>query len=306
MSDFPRLVIGGKNPGPRLLILAGVHGDECEPMLAVQQLRDSIDASELSGEVVLVPVANPSAYICAARVGEDGLDMARTFPGDAGGSITQRLAAQLTEEIRRANFLIDLHTGGRMLDILPMAGFMLHDNPQVLAVQRQMADAFNLPYVWGTTAALQGRSLSAARDAGVPAIYTEMGGGGAFRPDTVAAYVAGCLQVLAALGMTKPVPVDCQVQYRLDDWQPNSGHLQVCHPAPCDGVFLPAVRLGDWVQPGERIGTVVNGITGERIEVVAAHAGLVLMLLASAQVNQATGLCVIVDFANQPSEDLST
>lgn len=305
MSDFPRYVIEGKTPGPRLLVLAGVHGDECEPMLAVQQLRQQIDASELAGEVVLVPVANPSAYVCATRVGEDGLDLARTFPGDAGGSITQRLAAQLTEDIRRAEYLIDLHTGGRVLDILPMTGFMLHDNPRVLAVQRQMADAFNLPYVWGTTAALQGRSLSAARDAGVPAIYVEMGGGSGFRPETVAAYVAGCLQVLAALGMTKPVPVDCQVQYRLDDWQANSGHLQVCHPAPCDGVFLPAVRLGDWVQQGERIGTVINAITNKRIEVVAAHAGLVLMLFASAQVKQATGLCVVVDFANPSSEESS-
>jgi predicted deacylase len=288
-----------------MLVLAGVHGDECEPMLAVRQLRDSIAASQLSGEVVLVPVANPSAYACAARVGEDGLDMARTFPGNAGGSITQRLAAQLTEEIRRANFLIDLHTGGRILDILPMTGFMLHDNPQVLAVQRQMAEAFNLPIVWGTTAALEGRSLSAARDAGVAAIYAEMGGGGGFRADTVAAYVAGCLQVLSALGMTKPVPIPSQVQYRLDDWQPNSGHLQVCHPAPCDGVFLPAVRLGDWVQPGERLGNVVNAVTDERAEVVAAHAGLVLMLFASAQVKQATGVCVIVAFANQPTEESS-
>jgi predicted deacylase len=70
-------------------------------------------------------------------------------------------------------------------------------------------------------------------------------------------------------------------------------------------VFLPAVRLGDWVQPGERLGNVVNAVTDERAEVVAAHAGLVLMLFASAQVKQATGVCVIVAFANQPTEESS-
>ena len=45
-----------------------------------------------------------------------------------------------------------------------------------------MARAFNLPLIWGTDASLEGRSLSVARDAAVPAIYAEYLGGGVFSP----------------------------------------------------------------------------------------------------------------------------
>ncbi|HAH45285.1 MAG TPA: succinylglutamate desuccinylase, partial [Planctomycetaceae bacterium] len=53
--------------------------------------------------------------------------------------------------------------------------YTLHSNPEILDMQRRMALALNLPVVWGTSAHLNGRSLSAARDLGVPAIYAEWG-----------------------------------------------------------------------------------------------------------------------------------
>ena len=52
--------------------------------------------------------------------------------------------------------------------MLPLAGYMLHRDAAVLDAQRRMARAFNLPVIWGTDWRLEGRSLSAARNAGVP------------------------------------------------------------------------------------------------------------------------------------------
>ena len=116
------------------------------------------------------------------------------------------MAHALSELIRSADFYIDLHTGGTRLRVLPLVGYMLHPDPGVLDAQRRMARAFGLPIIWGTDPNLEGRSLSVARDAHIPAIYAEYHGGGGCDPEGVAAYVSGCLAVLADLGMIDRPP----------------------------------------------------------------------------------------------------
>jgi predicted deacylase len=171
-------VLAGSTAGPRLLVLAGVHGDEYEPMEAVRRLATRLASLPFRGSVALVPVANPTAFAAATRIGSDGLDMARSFPGDPLGSPTQRAAHAVTCELELADCLVDLHTGGRAMRALPMVGYTLHPDPRILDIQRRLARSFGLPVIWGTSPALEGRSLSAARDRGVPAIYAEHGGGG--------------------------------------------------------------------------------------------------------------------------------
>ncbi len=79
--------------------------------------------------------------------------------------MTERTAFALSQLIRVADYYIDLHTGGTKLCVSPMTGYMLHSDSGILEQQRKMARAFNLPIVWGTSASLEGRSLSVARDA---------------------------------------------------------------------------------------------------------------------------------------------
>lgn len=290
-----RQVLEGAEPGPRLLVTAGVHGDEFEPMVAVSRLADTFDAKRLRGRLTLIPIANRSAYARASRTGEDDLDLARTFPGKSTGSITERVAAALKDEIRAADYYIDLHTGGTRLDVLPLVGYMLTKDENVLGWQRRMAEAFNLPIVWGTSAELEGRSLSAARDAGVPAIYAEHGGGGGFRADAVEDYMVGCEQVMVELGMIDAERAPRRVRHRVEDRRNNSGYLQICHPAPADGLFLPQVRLSDRVQVGQPIGLVMNPDDKERHSVLAEQSGLVITLHTFPQVQRGTGLCVVLE-----------
>src|SRR5437764_12957911 len=115
-------VIKGAQPGPRLLITAGVHGDEYEPMATVRALIQQLQPRHLCGSVTLVPVVNEPAFARAARAADDGLDLARTCPGRADGSITERIADALSHLIRQSTQYIDLHTGGAALKIVPLAG----------------------------------------------------------------------------------------------------------------------------------------------------------------------------------------
>ncbi len=71
---------------------------------------------------------------------------------------------------------------------LALAGLHGDEYEGMAAVQREAARAFGLPLVWGT-APNEGRSLSAALELGVPAIYCETTGAGGCRLEDVSAYV---------------------------------------------------------------------------------------------------------------------
>lgn len=270
--------LAGEQDGPHLLITAGVHGDECEPMEAVRRLYPRLSSEPLRGRVTFLPIVNEPAFRRRQRTAEDGLDLARTCPGRDDGSTTERIAAALSRLIRSADYYIDLHTGGALFEISPLTGYVLHADRSVLDRQRKMAEAFNLPIAWGTSPRLEGRSLSVARDAGVPAIYAEYGGGGGWNTGAIAAYVDGCLNVARWLNMIDGPPAESHIQYLVEDNRDQSGHLQIQHPSPADGVFQPKVSLGQVVRRGQPIG-VVTDIWGERpLEVPAAEDGAMLFL----------------------------
>jgi predicted deacylase len=286
------ITITGGQSGPHLLITGGVHGDEWEPMAAIRRLKTLVHPESLTGTLTLAPVVNEPAFERAQRVAEDGLDLARTCPGDESGSTTQRIAAELSRLIRSADFYIDLHTGGRLYDILPLAGYMLHPDPSILNAQRRMARAFNLPLIWGTNPNFDGRSLSVARDVPIPGLYCELGGP-AFRPDGVEAYAQGCLNVMGELKMLeRPAPPE-RIKWVVEDGRDQSGHLQIQHPAQADGFFEPSAKLGDMVRVGDVIGTLSDVLGNAVQQVHAAQDGVLLLLRTVSSVKKSDALAAI-------------
>lgn len=293
-------VFTGASPGPHVVVTAGVHGDEFEPIAAVLRLAalfesESSPTPDLRGRLTFVPVANGPAFVRGSRTGDDELDLARTCPGRADGSTTQRLAAELSELIATADYYIDLHSGGAVLTLLPFAGYMLHADASVLDAQRRMARAFGLPLVWGTTASLEGRTLSVARDAGVPAIYAEYGGGGSCDWRGVATFVTGCLNVLGVVGsLDRTAPA--VVQRIVEDDRPGAGHLQNRYPSPAEGLFEPVVHVGDSIDIGNLVGHAIDPLTGSRTEVCATESGCVLAIRSFPRVRAGDSLAVILEY----------
>ena len=291
MASLPTLphVKVGNADGPKFLITAGVHGDEYEPMVAVRKLIHEFQGRELKGQMTLIPVVNQAAFRRHARTAEDGQDLARVCPGNIDGTPTEQVAAALSTFIQSTDFYIDLHTGGQLYDLQPLVGYNLHPDKKILDQQRAMARAFNLPIIWGTQARLEGRSLSVARDAGVPALYAEFGGGGG-NPAAVDAYVAGCLQVAGQIGIIDHPEPHSLVTYKVEDDRDEAGHLQIQYPSPADGFFQPAVKLGQIVERGQPFGKIVSEL-GETVgELICHEPGLVLFLRVVPSVLAGDGL----------------
>ncbi len=299
--ELTTLTLGGRGDGPHVLISGGVHGDEFEPMAALRRLGADLAQRTLRGRLTLIPVVNEDAFRLGQRVGSDGLDLARVCPGRSDGSITERVAHALSGLIRSADIYLDLHTGGTKLTVQPLSGYLLHADPDVCTRQRRLAKVFGLPIVWGTDASLEGRSLSVARDAQVPAIYVESLGGGPFHPQGVTALKNGCLNVLADLGM-----IDDEVHWPeseplvVEDDRVNSGFLQIQHRAPVQGFFEPAVELGQSIRKGDVLGTISDLLGRHVVTVRAEQSGLLIVLHTFCRVSEGDGLAVVLETDHPP------
>jgi predicted deacylase len=211
------------------------------------------------------------------------------------GSSTEKDAAEISALIIHSDYLIDMHTGGRILDIFPMAGYMLHPSEDLLAKQREMAKAFGLPMIWGTEASPNGRTLSVARDAMVPAIYVEYGGGSTVRKEIIESYTTGCLAVLTFLNVIDDeVKQPRSPKYWIEDPTPQHGHLQSKMPSPIDGIFVPNKSVGDNINEGELVGQIIDMYSGNKNPIYAEETGIILFLRCDAIVKKGDSLGGIV------------
>lgn len=102
-------------PGPTVLFLAGVHGDEINGVEIVRRcVTDGTFAAIQAGTVIAIPLLNVYGFINFSRDVPDGKDVNRAFPGSTTGSLAARVAATLAKSVLpHLDFGIDFHTGGR-------------------------------------------------------------------------------------------------------------------------------------------------------------------------------------------------
>ena len=90
---IPICVIGNGD-GPTVLLTGGNHGDEYEGPIALHDLAYSLEASDVAGRVIILPQMNTPAFLAASRTSPiDQGNMNRAFPGNARGTVTQKIAA---------------------------------------------------------------------------------------------------------------------------------------------------------------------------------------------------------------------
>jgi N2-acetyl-L-2,4-diaminobutanoate deacetylase len=247
--------------GPTVIIEGGNHGDEYEGPIVISELIRDLDPSSVQGRLILMPAVNIHAVLAARRVSPvDGLNLNRSFPGDPRGSITQQIAAYVTDHIiPHGDVFLDLHSGGSSLDILPSAIIEPSDDPGLNARNAAAARAFCAPLTVVIDNMGESRTATAtAIRAGLITVGTEMAGAGRVSLEALALCRRGIRGVLAHLGLLEPAlagPATAASAYdpgpllSLDG--PNA-HVF----APVEGVFEPFHPLGATVSAGDTAGAV--------------------------------------------------
>jgi predicted deacylase len=292
--DVPVVEVTGAGDGPRLTVIAGVHGCEYASMAAVRQWSASLAGRELHGSVRVVPVLNLPAFRARSPfvIPEDGKNLNRCFPGDPAGTLADRLAhAAFTQLIIGSDALIDAHCGDLPEALEP---FSLYEAGPSEERALALAIAYGLPYVIrqeaGPGRAVAGTTSAAAAQVGIPAITAEAGGCGLIEQAAVDLHIAGLDRVLASLGM-------------LGDGAPGPGVAAQPPPAPPtvlnrfiwlrgdhDGWWQPAVRPGEQVADGQVLGTVSTLDGAEVLQTITAPAAGVPMFITSSPAVEPNGL----------------
>lgn len=255
---LPVLVVRGRSSGKTLVVTANIHGDEYEGVRAIFEVFDALDPEAMSGDLIAIPVANPPAFWRGTRMSPaDGLNMARIFPGNAAGSLSEKIASALAHSIiSKADFYLDLHSGGIASRMPSMAGYCFAD-----IRGRAAAMVFGSRVIWGHDEILPGRTISYAQSIGVPWLYTEARGAGRIHPEDLKMMVQGMRNLLAHLGvLPDPIPAS-PIHWKLRGDGNTDGGIS----ASQDGFLIVKVELLQQVEQGELLGLLVN-LWGETLE----------------------------------------
>jgi predicted deacylase len=289
--DWPYVAIRGAEPGPAVLVTAGVHGSEYVSIDAAVQLGATLDPAAIRGQVLCLPLLNPAAF--EGRVAYvspvDNLNLNRAFPGKADGTLTERLAWLLSEKaIRGADALLDLHGGDLPEALFPFSLYYETGDAALDERSRRMAAAFGSPAVIvhrQAGAPISGLTVTTAGALGVPAIIAEDGGAGVYDPALAALMRAGAENVLRSLGSLEgPAAANPP---------PRVFSAFVWLRSERAGFFKPAVAVGAEVAAGTVLGTI-GDFFGRIVEtIVSPVAGQLLFLVVSPAIGRDGLICGI-------------
>lgn len=261
--QVPVTVIHGAKPGPVLCLTGAIHGDELNGVEVIRRVLGTLDAAELVGTVIGVPIINMAGFSRGSRYLPDRRDLNRFFPGNPNGSSASRIAHDFFDKIaRRCTAIVDFHTGS----------FDRANLPQVRGDLR-LSSVVDLTRGFGATSVLHtpgapGMLRRAATDAGIPAVTFEIGAPVRLEPIEIEHGVTAIETLMNNLGMTQRVR-----QWR--EPQPifyESRWVRVTRP----GMLFSDVKLGDRVRQGQRLGRVVNPLNDEASELVSPVRGRII------------------------------
>jgi predicted deacylase len=285
-TEVPFSIVHGVKPGPVLALIAGTHGMEYAPIIALQRTRTAIDPKTLTGTVLMVHVANMPSYLGRTIYYSpaDGKNLNRVFPGRADGTLSERIADVITREIiGRATHVIDIHCGDGNESLRPYVYWITTGAPDVAETGRKLALASGFEHI----VIDRGRPTDPAQSIylsntailrGKPALTVESGYLASTDEPSIAKIEQAVAGWLRELGMraTGPAPVAKPI------WIDRSEVLT----SNVTGIFYPAVQRDQTVAQNALVGRITDFHGQVLQEIRAPFAGIVLYVLGTPPISK--------------------
>ena len=293
----PITIVNGKNPGPTLLLIAGIHGSEYSPIIALQRLMPTLQPQNLSGAVIAIHIANVPAYLGRTIYTSpvDGKNLNRSFPGKNDGTLTERTAHFLTSQVYPyADAVMDIHSGDGNEQLRPswVGYYAEEEDAEIVEKSRKMAMVFGLQYANAFKGSFTPKSKaiwagSAAVAMGIPSIDVEAGGMGIINPYAINQIETGIRRILDHLEIQQsglpPVPEPIIFG---DRHSVNS---------PVDGSWYPLVDTEKMVEEGELIGYMTDWYGNRIFEARAPISGMLILRLEAPPVRKGELLITVAE-----------
>jgi len=271
----PVLVAKGAKPGKRILFVAGVHGDELNPVAAVQETFATLDPAKMTGSAIAVigpsrpAVENITRTWTINDLGGEQINPNRTWPGREDGNAVERHSWLITHKLIRGNvdIGIDHHTAGTGVDFARFV-FAYAGNPASI----ELGGLYPVDQIM-LYPGIPGTLEFSLIQAGIPAVTTELGGPRGFVPEMVKMGVDGNHNVLVHYGVIqgpKRQTAADRIVFVGDDIE----SVQ----AVAGGFVTLLVKLNDTVAKGQKIAIQRNGFGDVVHEYLAPADGRVAVI----------------------------
>lgn len=281
---IPVTIIHGKNPGPVIGLIAGIHGFEYPPIMAMQQMARELSPDSLSGTAIIVHIANVKAFFGRSVYYNpvDGKNLNREFPGNKNGSLTQCIAWMLSQKILpKCNYLVDIHAGDASEDLHDYVGYYAYGEQSAKA--KQMAEALGFDWIMRSEASfVKGQpTMYCSKEAvsqGIPTVAIECGKLGGVSPAEIKKINEGLLNVMRSLQLltgtaavsNKPLEITKRTAV-------NSEHT---------GIFYSDCRSGQLIRAGMKLGYITDVKGNLLTNIYSPVDGFIVYQIATPPVNK--------------------
>lgn len=293
------MVAKGRQPGKRITLTSGVHGDEMSSIRVVQMVMQQLDPAQMAGSVMAVlDISRPALETMQRRWpnqgrGIDLIDINREWPGNENGaSAPSRHAGLLFNRLLKPNsdIALDFHTGTTGLEC---ADFIIGDRgiPEV----KTLIDLYPIRQVWDSKA-YAGVLHNAFTAAGIPSMCPEVGAARVLDPKLIAPFVEGTMNVLKHYGV---------IGGTIGRTGADSGVYIANSAAPIlatEGGFIEhLVKLNDKVQSGQKV-IVQRNAFGETVAEYASPVDGEVGAIRSDTSSEPGNVLMFILFSRAPAE----
>ncbi|KAB2953422.1 succinylglutamate desuccinylase [Heliorestis acidaminivorans] len=271
-----------KDGSKRAAIVAGIHGDEFEGLYTCYLLNGYLknllkkNPEALQGQVDFYPSINSLGLGSLNRAWPFfNVDLNRQFPGNRDGHVPLQAAYALLEDLKGADFVVDIHASNRFL--LEMPQIRMQDT--YASTLLPLAQNSNVDIVWvhGSSTILETTLATNLNEMAIPTLVVEMGIGQRLTIGYSEQLLKGLLRLLHRFGIldipAEELPTINEPRIMQDNevWYFN---------AKASGLFVPEPAIfGRYVREKERIGRIVDPLSGKDLQVIEAPVeGLVFTL----------------------------
>jgi predicted deacylase len=259
----PVLVVNGAHAGPTLCLTGAIHGDELNGIEIIRRTMYDLNPDKLTGRVIGVPIVNLTGFQRGNRYLPDRRDLNRYFPGHPEGTLADRMAHSLFQNvIRHCDRLVDIHTGSLKRTNLPQLRADMN-HPEVAKLTRGF-DGMAVVHSSGSDGMLR----TAATEAGIRTVTMEAGESLRIQEHQIKAGVNSLNSLMEKHGMISRMFVwgDPEPVYYDSTW------VRADH----GGILFSDIELGDKVSRGQVMGYVADPITNKQHPIKATADGRVI------------------------------
>lgn len=290
---MPIKVVHGKEPGPCVIIFSGMEGNEFNGIEIINRLLKTIDAHSFNGSLIAVPIMNIMGLIKPGSLSYEK-DFDNSFPGNNEGSFAERIAHVFTQQfLSKADYLIELKTGGLNDDILPQIYCDITNN-----TTKALAKKFAAPVVSHIS---HNNSLcNTAEDLNIPLLIYKAGEAMRFDEAAIRTGISGIsniFQELNIIASDEPEAPSIKPAFSKEqDWS----------RAQRSGILVTSVHLGDYIKENDVIGRINDPFNDAIFEVVkASRDGIVVGINRSPLITEGQNIFKIASFIDNNLVELN-